>query len=61
MSACQFGLTLEETIKFANTDLGKVAILKTTVPEGVFKSFEFSKKIDPFIFKRGVITFDPSS
>lgn len=59
MSARQFGFTMEEALKFANADPSKVAILKATVPESILPKLDFSKTIDSFIFKNGVITVHP--
>jgi filamentous hemagglutinin len=59
MSARQFGFTMEEALKFADADPSKVAILKATVPESILPKLDFSKTIDPFIFKNGVITVHP--
>ena len=55
----QFGLSLEDTLKFTNFDLTKVAILKAQVPKKVVNQLDFSDTIDPFIFKKGVITVQP--
>lgn len=59
MTSRQFGLTLEEALKFADGDPTKVAILKATVPESLLPELHFSKSIDPHIFKSGVITVYP--
>ncbi len=32
------------------------AIVKATVPKPLLEAFEFSRRIDPFIFKNGVVT-----
>ena len=59
MSARQFSFSLDEAIKFADADPSKVAIIKATVPESLLPKLDFSKTIDPFIFKKGVITVHP--
>ncbi len=55
----QFALRLDEALKFADTDLSKVAIIKATVNQNALKSFDFSKTIDPSIFRNGVVTVQP--
>lgn len=57
----QFARTLEEALKYADTDPAKAAILKVTVPEDVLPAFDFSKAIDPQIFKNGVFTVQPGA
>jgi filamentous hemagglutinin len=57
----QFGLTLEETLRFADTAPDTAAIIKATIPRSTFKQLQFSKTIDPFIFKSGVITAQPGA
>ena len=52
----QFAYTLKEALKYAETDRAKVAVLKVTVPRDIIQNFDFSKNIDPHIFKNGVIT-----
>jgi RHS repeat-associated protein len=53
----QFAFTLEEAIEFANTNRSYSAIIKVTVDESVVAFGDFSKTIDPWIFKNGVLTF----
>jgi hypothetical protein len=55
----QFAFSFDEALKFADTDLSKVAIIRATVNKNAIPSFDFSKSIDPFIFKNGVITVQP--
>jgi RHS repeat-associated protein len=57
----QFGLTLEETIQFADAAPDTGAILKATIPQSTFEQLQFSNTIDPFIFKSGVITAQPGA
>jgi RHS repeat-associated protein len=52
----QFAFTLEEALKYAETDLNKVAILRVTIAKDALKAFDFSKSIDPHIFVNGVVT-----
>ena len=59
LEARQFATTLEEALKYADTDPTKVAILKATVPTDILSKLEFSKSIDPHIFKNGVFTVQP--
>lgn len=53
----QFAFTLDEAITYANTNPAYAAIIKVTVDESVIKVGQFSKSIDPWIFKNGVLTF----
>ena len=53
----QFGFTLEDAIAYASTSPTYAAIIKVTLEERVVKFGQFSKTIDPWIFKNGVITF----
>ena len=55
----QFAKSLDEALKYADTDLSKVAIMKATVNKNALQSFYFSKNIDPFIFKNGIYTVQP--
>jgi len=55
----QFAFTEEEALEYAKTDLSKVAILRAEVSSDVLPELDFSKNIDPFIFKNGVITVQP--
>ena len=55
----QFALSFDEALKYADTDKSKVAIIKATVSKSALESFDFSKGIDPFIFKNGVYTVQP--
>jgi hypothetical protein len=41
----QFAFTMEEALKYAETDPGKVAILKATVRREALSAFDFSKSI----------------
>lgn len=53
----QFAFTFDEALAYANTSSSYVAIIKVTVNESVVRFAHFSKTIDPFIFKNGVLTF----
>ena len=55
----QFAYTMEEALKYADTDLSKVAVLKASVRGDAISAFDFSKAIDPHIFSNGVITVQP--
>ena len=57
----QFGLSLEETLGFANSVLDTAAIIRATIPQSTFGQLEFSNTIDPFIFKSGVVTARPGA
>ena len=56
----QFAFTQSEALAYANTSKEYAAIIKATVDESIVKSAHFSKSIDPWIFKNGVVTFDAS-
>ena len=55
----QFAFTFDEALSYANTDVSKVAILTATINRGSLEAFDFSRSIDPFIFKNGVVTVQP--
>jgi len=55
----QFAHTLDEALAFADTDVSKVAIVKVTIKGDALPMLDFSKNIDPHIFKNGVITVQP--
>ena len=55
----QFARSLAEALKYADTDVSKVAILKVTVRREALKSLDFSLHIDPHIFRGGVFTVQP--
>lgn len=57
----QFGLSLEETVKFSNTQADLAAVVRVQIPRGNLSKFDFSKSIDPFIFKSGVVTVQPGA
>ena len=57
----QFGLSLADTIKFADATPDTAAVIKATIPRSTFQQLEFSTNIDPFIFKNGVITAQPGA
>ena len=57
----QFAFSESEALKYADTDFSKVVIVKATIPKDILNSFDFSKNIDPNIFKNGVITVQPES
>ena len=57
----QFGLKLGEVLKFADHYPELAAVLKVDVPKSTFAAFDFSKSIDPFIFKSGVVTVQPGA
>jgi RHS repeat-associated protein len=57
----QFAFSMEEALKYADTDVSKVAILKATVRQDAMPAFDFSKSIDPHIFKNGVVTVQPGA
>lgn len=55
----QFAFTVDEALAYADLDPSKVAILKATVDRSAIPALDFSRSIDPFIFKNGVITVQP--
>jgi RHS repeat-associated protein len=55
----QFGLDLGEVLKFSDHYPDVAAIVKVEVPRSSFAQFDFSKSIDSFIFKSGVVTVQP--
>jgi RHS repeat-associated protein len=55
----QFAFSLAEALEYARTDPGKVAIMKATVRSEALKTLDFSRDIDPKIFRNGVITVQP--
>jgi len=57
----QFAFTETEALKYANTDLSKVAIVKVTIPKDVLTNLDFSKSIDPNIFNNWVVTVQPET
>jgi len=54
----QFGLSLEETIKYADKKINKeyVSILKITLKVEALDLQDYEAKPDPFIFKSGTVT-----
>ena len=52
----QFAFSLDEALNYASTDLSKSAVLKATVKKSALPHLDFSKNIDPHIFKNGVLT-----
>jgi len=61
MEGRQFAFTLDEALEYARTDPSKVAVIKATVNTEALPNFDFSDRIDPFIFKNGVVTVQPGS
>jgi hypothetical protein len=61
MAAKQFGLSFEETLQFANRTPDAAAIIRAEIPMSTFQQLEFSRTIDPFIFRSGVITAQPGA
>lgn len=59
LEARQFALKLEEAIKYADTDISKVAIIRATIEKNAMKVLDYSKNIDPHIFKNGVVSVQP--
>ncbi len=57
----QFAMTLDEALGYANADPSKVAIIRATIQKSALSAFDFSKNIDPFIFKNGVVTVQPGA
>jgi len=53
----QFGFTLDKAIAYANTNKAYAAIIRIDVEVSVIQFAHFSKTIDPWIFKNGVLTF----
>ena len=59
MDGKQFGLTLAETLNFANQYTDLAAIVRVTIPRTVFDQLHFSRSTDPHIFTSGVVTAEP--
>ncbi|WP_375504210.1 polymorphic toxin-type HINT domain-containing protein, partial [uncultured Jatrophihabitans sp.] len=57
----QFANTMQEAIYYADTDVTKVAILRARVDRSALDGVDFSRSIDPFIFRNGVYTMQPGS
>jgi filamentous hemagglutinin len=57
----QFTFTSGEALAYANADISKVAILKATIDRSALSAFDFSRTIDPFIFRNGVVTVQPGA
>jgi RHS repeat-associated protein len=57
----QFGLTLGEVLKFTDHYRDAAAIVRVDVPQSSFAQFDFSRSIDSFIFKSGVVTVQPGA
>ncbi|MEO1086327.1 MAG: polymorphic toxin-type HINT domain-containing protein [Acidobacteriota bacterium] len=55
----QFGLKLEEVLKFSDHFPEVAAVVKVRIPKSTFDQLDFSRSIDPFIFRNGVITAQP--
>jgi hypothetical protein len=61
LAAKQFGLGLEETLQFANKVPDAAAIIRADIPVSTLRQLEFSRAIDPFIFRSGVVTAQPGA
>jgi len=56
----QFAFTLEEALEYAQNDPSKVAVLRATISRNApLSEFDYSTRIDPHIFRNGVITVQP--
>ncbi len=55
----QFGLTFDEVLRFSDHYTDAAAIVRADVPASSFARFDFSRAIDSFIFKNGVVTVQP--
>jgi hypothetical protein len=58
-AAKQFGLTLQETLAFADKFSDVAAIVRAEIPQSTLRALELSTQIDSFIFKSGVVTAQP--
>lgn len=59
MEAKQFGLNLDEVLDYATDPGGRAsydAIVTARVPRSTLSGAEFSRSIDPWHFKSGVVT-----
>jgi len=52
----QFGLDLQETLDFARFQPDYAVVIRAKLPERFVKHFHVSERIDPFIFRHGVLT-----
>jgi hypothetical protein len=59
LEARQFAFTMGEALKYADTDLRKVAIIRARVHRSVIGKLDFSNTIDPHIFNNGVLSVHP--
>jgi hypothetical protein len=55
MEAKQFGLSFDETLRFADTDTQYAAIIKVQIPQSTLDNLS-SHPVDTFIFKSGTAT-----
>jgi filamentous hemagglutinin len=61
LEARQFALSFADALSYANADPSKVAIIRATIRRDALSSFDFSRNIDPFIFRNGVVTVQPGT
>ncbi|MDW3684255.1 hypothetical protein RA280_21365 [Cupriavidus sp. CV2] len=54
----QFSFNLNEVLTYANTATDYAAIVSVKIPTNALHNFGFSKTIDPFIFKSGVLSVE---
>ncbi|RMH25378.1 MAG: hypothetical protein D6692_11325, partial [Planctomycetota bacterium] len=57
----QFTLSLYEALGFADQVPDAAAIIRVRVPRSTLNQLEFSRSIDPFIFRNGVVTAQPGA
>jgi hypothetical protein len=61
LSGKQFGLKLGEVIQFADHYPELAAVVRVEIPRSTFLRLEFSRSIDPTIFRNGVVTAQPGA
>jgi hypothetical protein len=57
----QFGLKLDEVLIFADKFPDVAAVVRARFPASTFNQLDFSRTIDPFIFRSGVATAQPGT
>jgi filamentous hemagglutinin len=61
LSAKQFATSLDDAVKFANQYPELAAVIRADIPQSTFNQLQFSRTIDPFIFRGGVVTAQPGA
>jgi len=56
MESKQFGLDLDDTLKFADWDPNVGAIIEVKIPVDILNQIGDFTQVDPWIFKNGIVT-----